>query len=141
MINYIIKVIKAAQEQQRQQAKLSSLLKIDKKNSVKVRLPKNYIEMLEVLAKYGVSDANTLDGFLKRPILVRMNHYDICEFTAILEQETARFSDELLTEQAMYYLIKEIIKNHKCISSEREQRISPYHHRIKYSIRLAIERK
>lgn len=141
MIKYIIKAIKALQEQHRQQLKLSTLLKIDKKNSVKVRLPKNYIGMIEVLAKYGVSNANTLDGFLKRPILIRTKKYDICDFCVVLEQETAKFSDKQLTEQALYHLIAELIKDPNIIPAEREQRISPYHHRIRYSIKVAVERK
>lgn len=141
MIKYIINAIKATQEQHKQQLKLNTLIKNPKSKSIKVRLPKNYIGMLEVLAKYGVSDANTLDGLLKRPILVRTAKYDICDFCVVLEQETARFNDKQLTEQALYHLIAELVKEPNIVPSEREQRISPYHHRVRYSIKVAIERK
>jgi len=142
MIKYIINAIKAAQEQQRQQAKLSTLLKIDKKDSIKVRLPKNYIEMLEVIARSGINKPNTLDALIKGEVrYIKHEYYDICEFTAILDQDTSRFRDEQLNEQAMYYLIKEVVKDHKYVRSERQQRISPYHHRVRYSIKVAVERK
>lgn len=141
MIKYIINAIKAAKEQNRLQNRLNVLLCIPKHESVKLRVPKRYIELFETLAIYGVKDAKQLESYLKTPVLFRIQHYDICEFYAVLEQDTARISESDLRKEAIYKLLSYLTDYTEAIKVENEQRISPYHHRRKYSIKVAIERK
>lgn len=141
MIKLIIKAIKAFREQQKQQLKLNTLLKIKKTDSVKVRLPNNYIKMIEVLAKYGVSDPYSLEGFLKEPVIFRHAKYDICQFETIIEQCTGNYPESSLRKEAIFKLVTHLMENTEAIKIEDERRTSPWHHKRRYSIKVAIERK
>ena len=141
MIKYIINAIKLVQEQQRQQLQFNVLIKNTKSESVKIRIPKKYISLIEVLETYGISNPEQLEGLIKGELLhVRQQKYDICEFSVIVDQEY-RFSYEQLYEQAMYNFIKYLVKNPNVIKLEHAQRISPWLNRNRYSIKIAIERK
>lgn len=142
MIKYIINAIKAAQEQHRQQVKLSTLFKIDKKDSIKVRLPKNYIEMLEVIARYGINKPNTLDALIKGEVMfMRSQHYDICEFHTVLELREDRYPESELKRYALTQLVKELMKDDNIIKITNGKRTSPVSIERIYSIKVAIERK
>jgi len=65
MIKYIIKVIKALQEQQKQQQQLNVLIKNPKSESVKIRIPKKYISTIELFIKYGLTEPETIEIFIK----------------------------------------------------------------------------
>jgi hypothetical protein len=65
MIKYIIKAIKALQEQQKQQRQLNVLIKNPKSESVKIRIPKKYINTIELFIKYGLTEPETIEIFIK----------------------------------------------------------------------------
>jgi hypothetical protein len=142
MIKYIIKAIKAAQEQHRQQVKLSTLFKIDKNNSIKVRLPKNYIEMLEVISMSGINKPNTLDALIKGEVrFIKHQHYDICEFIAVIDQRVDRYTESRLKEFALNQLVKKLMEDENIIRITNGERTSPAHVQRTYSIKVAIERR
>lgn len=67
MIKFIINTIKLNQEQVDAQAKLNALFgKISGSNSIKVKLPKKYIPMIELIAKLGIEDRDQLLNFIKK---------------------------------------------------------------------------
>lgn len=66
MFGALVDAVKAAKEQQRSQLRLNALIGQKKKSDyVKLRLPKKYIPMIEVLARYGVEDSKRLAEILE----------------------------------------------------------------------------
>lgn len=63
MIKQIIKAIKAIQEQYKIQQQINVLVDNVKSESVKIRIPKKYVEILEIHAKSGFTAPEFIDIF------------------------------------------------------------------------------
>ena len=145
MIKQLIRYFKALQEQQKQQLKLNALINNTKSESIKIRIPKKYVSLIEVLVKYGIDNPEQLIRLIKCEVLhFRHQHYDILEISVVEDQNSLRFTEKQLRDKAMYQLMTTILTNDDAsniIKSERQQQISPWHYRYRYSIKVAVEKK
>lgn len=67
MIKSIINALKAYSEQQKAQNTLNALIGKRKKSEyIKIKIPKKYILMLELLARYGINDFEQLNKILRK---------------------------------------------------------------------------
>jgi hypothetical protein len=67
MFKYIIYIVKSIIEQGKTQSRLNILFGKSKKTDyIKLRLPKNYVPMIEVIAMYGISDSVQLLKILEK---------------------------------------------------------------------------
>ena len=67
MIKLLINILKRATEQNKAQTRLNILIGQRKKSDyIKITLPKKYIPMIEVLARYGVENSIQLLRILEK---------------------------------------------------------------------------
>lgn len=66
MLKFIQNIINKINERSKTQEALNLLINLEKKKLIKVKLPKEYIAMIEVLALYGITDSIQLLDILKK---------------------------------------------------------------------------
>ncbi len=67
MIQPIINALKAYSEQQKAQNTLNALIgKCKKSEYIKIKIPKKYILMLELLVRHGINDCKQLNKILRQ---------------------------------------------------------------------------
>lgn len=58
MFKFLINTVKSAIEQEETQSRLNILIGQNKKSDyIKLKLPKKYVPMIEVIARYGIDDS------------------------------------------------------------------------------------
>jgi hypothetical protein len=58
MFKFLINTVKSAIEQKKTQLRLNILIGQKKKSDyIKLKLPKKYVSMIEIIAKYGINDS------------------------------------------------------------------------------------
>lgn len=67
MIKFLINTVKSAIEQQKTQSRLNILIGKKKKSDyIKLKLPKKYIPILEVVVIYGIDDSDQLLNIIEK---------------------------------------------------------------------------
>lgn len=67
MFKFLINTVKSAIEQGKAQSRLNILIGTNKKSDyVKLKLPKKYVPILEVIAMYGIDDSVQLLNILEK---------------------------------------------------------------------------
>jgi hypothetical protein len=69
MLKFLINTVKSAIEQEKTQSRLNILIGQKKKSDyIKLKLPKNYVPMIEVIAMYGIDDSVQLLKILEKHV-------------------------------------------------------------------------
>ncbi len=69
MLKFLINTVKSAIEQEKTQSRLNILIGQKKKSDyIKLKLPKNYVPMIEVIAIYGIDDSVQLLKILEKHV-------------------------------------------------------------------------
>ena len=66
MMKLLIYLINARTEQMMTEAKISAILgRVKKSDTIKIRIPKKYAEMIPILAAYNIQDCEQLEKIIK----------------------------------------------------------------------------
>jgi hypothetical protein len=69
MLKFLINTVKSAIEQEKTQSRLNILIGQKKKSDyIKLKLPKKYVPMIEVIAMYGIDDSVQLLKILEKHV-------------------------------------------------------------------------
>lgn len=69
MFKFLINTVKSAIEQEKTQSRLNILIGQKKKSDyIKLKLPKKYVPMIEVIAMYGIDDSVQLLKILEKHV-------------------------------------------------------------------------
>lgn len=69
MFKFLINTVKSAIEQKKTQSRLNILIGQKKKSDyIKLKLPKKYVPMIEVIAMYGIDDSVQLLKILEKHV-------------------------------------------------------------------------
>lgn len=69
MFKFLINTVKSAIEQEKVQSRLNILIGQKKKSDyIKLKLPKKYVPMIEVIAMYGINDSVQLLKILEKHV-------------------------------------------------------------------------
>jgi hypothetical protein len=69
MLKFLINTVKSAIEQEKTQSRLNILIGQKKKSDyIKLKLPKNYVPIIEVIAMYGIDDSVQLLKILEKHV-------------------------------------------------------------------------
>lgn len=69
MFKFLINTVKSAIEQEKTQSRLNILIGQKKKSDyIKLKLPKKYVPMIEVIAMYGIDDSVQLLKILEKRV-------------------------------------------------------------------------
>lgn len=69
MFKFLINTVKSAIEQEETQSRLNILIGQNKKSDyIKLKLPKKYVPMIEVIARYGIDDSVQLLKILENNV-------------------------------------------------------------------------
>ena len=68
MLRILINTIKLHMEQAAAQSRLNAIIHSKKRDYIKLRLPKKYVSIIEVIAQYGIEDGGQLLEILQSHI-------------------------------------------------------------------------
>lgn len=69
MFKFLINTVKSVIEQNKAQSRLNILIGKNKKSDyIKLKLPKKYIPMIEVIAMYGIDDSVQLSKIIEKHV-------------------------------------------------------------------------